>query len=125
MGEGASNAPLGARDTIYVGPMLASGAAAAASTVYEIGSEAEAIELFGAGSPLHRALRMHIRANKNGRVYACAYAPTSGDGFDVAIEDITITGTATGTGRIILEAAGDLIEIGRSEERRVGKEWRW
>lgn len=112
MGQGASNAPLGARDTIYVGPMLSSGAAAAASTVYEIGSEAEAIELFGAGSPLHRALRMHIRANKNGRVYACAYAPSSGDGLDVATEDITITGTATGTGRIILEAAGDLIEIG-------------
>src|SRR5690606_40559153 len=100
MGQGASNAPLGARDTIYVGPMLASGAAAAASTVYEIGSEAEAIELFGAGSPLHRSLRMHIRANKNGRVYACAFVPSSGDGFYVATDDISITGTASWTVRI-------------------------
>lgn len=112
MGQGASNAPLGTRDTIYVAAMLASGSTAAANTIYDIGSESEAATLFGYGSPAHRCARMHIRANKNGRLYVMPYAASSGGSPAAATEDIVIANTATGTGQFTVSVCGEEITVG-------------
>lgn len=112
MGQGASNAPVGARDVIYPAAMAASGAAATPGEVYEIRSEAEAIELFGPGYPAHRVCRMHIRANKSGRLYVVPYVPSSGSGLLAAEEDFTITGPATGTGSFTVEVCGESLTVG-------------
>jgi phage tail sheath gpL-like len=112
MGQGASNAPLGARDTIYIASMLSAGATATANTIYEIDDEGEAATLFGHGSAGHRCVRMHIKANKNGKLYVMPYAATSGGTPAAATATLTITGTATGTGRFIVSVCGELIEVG-------------
>jgi phage tail sheath gpL-like len=112
MGQGAANAPLGARDTVYIASMLASGGSATAGVVVEVGGDGEAASLFGAGSAAHRCARMHIRANKAGRLYVLPYLPSSGVGLESAEEDFTITGTASGTGSFVVSVCGTPIEIG-------------
>lgn len=113
LGQGASNAPAGPRSACYVGPRLASGATASSGITYEIGSEQEAVALFGAGSPLHRALRMHLKANANGKVYANSHLPSSGGGgLAYAASTFVVTGTATATGICEVEVCGESISFG-------------
>lgn len=112
MGQGASNAPLGARDAIYVAAMLSSGATATANTIYEIGDDDQAADLFGAGSPAHRCVRMHIKANKAGRLYVMPYAATSGGSPTQATASLTIANTPTGTGKVVFYLCGEQFEVG-------------
>jgi phage tail sheath gpL-like len=112
LGQGASNAPAGPRSAIYVAPMLASGATASVGTVYEIGSDQEAQTLFGAGSPAHRACRMHIKANANGKLYVAPYLPSSSTSLASATATLTVSGTATATGIAEVEVAGEPITFG-------------
>lgn len=109
--QGATNAPEGERAAIYVGPKLSTGSATN-GTVYEIGSEADAITYFGAGSALHRQLRMHLKANPNGRLYALSHAETSSG--SPAQSDMTITvsfgsgSNPAATGRWEADVCGEL-----------------
>lgn len=119
MGQGASNAPLGARDTIYVAAMLASGATATANTIYEIGDDDEAADLFGAGSPAHRCARMHIKANKSGKLYVIPYASTSGGSPAAATANLVIANTATGTGKVVFYLCGERFEVGYKKDDTV------
>lgn len=112
MNQGESNAPLGARDAIYVASMLAAGATATANEIYDIGSEAEAATLFGYGSEGHRCARMHIKANKSGKLYVMPYAASSGGSPVAATENIVIANTATGTGVFKVSVCGTLIDVG-------------
>jgi phage tail sheath gpL-like len=112
LGQGASNAPSGARSACYVGPRLASGATAVSGTTYEIGSEQEAAAYFGAGSPLHRAIRKHILANPGGKVYGNSHLPSSGGSPAYANEDFVITGPATATGQAAVYVCGEEISFG-------------
>lgn len=92
-GQGPSNAPAGPRSALYMGPMLATGTAVA-NKRYTITQESDAITLFGAGSPLHRALRIHLMSNPGGTLYAIGYAASSGSGLGTATGTITIAFTS-------------------------------
>jgi phage tail sheath gpL-like len=87
--QGASTASGGTRSAIYVGPKLSS-APATVNTVYQMQSEQDAIDLFGAGSFPHRMVRMHFKVNKLHKVYAICYAPSSGAGLGTATATITV-----------------------------------
>lgn len=119
MGQGASNAPLGERDAIYVAAMLSSGATATANTIYEIGDDSQAADLFGAGSPAHRSVRMHIKANKAGKLYVIPYAATSGGSPAAATANLTIANTATGTGKVVFYLCGEKFEVGYKKDDTV------
>lgn len=112
MGQGASNAPLGARDTVYVAAKLAASGTATVATVYEVGSESEASTLFGFGSPAHRCARMHLRANKSGKLYINSYLPSSGGSPAAATATLTVANTATGTGVFKVSVCGEEIDVG-------------
>lgn len=108
--QGPSTSSASAREAIYVAPKTSAGSATV-NTVYEIKDEATAISLFGAGSPLHRCLRMHLKANKNGKLYGCCYAASSGAGVASATGTITVSGSPTASGLISIYVCGEKIGI--------------
>jgi phage tail sheath gpL-like len=110
-GQGASNAPLGERETIYLTPKLTAGTATVAIP-YEIGSEKEAATYFGLGSPGHRMARMHIRANAQGSLWMMGYAPSSSTGLISATANFVITGPATATGQAVFVVCGEELTVG-------------
>lgn len=111
LAQGVTSAPAGRREALYVGAMTSSGSATA-NQVYEIGDESQAIDLFGAGSPLHRAIRMHIKANPTGRVYGCPYAASSSGTPAAATATITATVTTlTAGGTAVFNVCGEEISL--------------
>src|SRR4051812_38265972 len=78
-GQGPSTAASGPRDACYVAPMTASGLGTA-GTLYRISNEQDAVRYAGAGGPLHRLVRMHLKVNPRagGKLYILPYAATSG-----------------------------------------------
>jgi phage tail sheath gpL-like len=107
--QGPSTASAGVRTAIYVAPMTTAGDATVA-TVYPITDEATAIARFGSGSPLHRCLRMHLRANKNGKLYGIAYAASSGAGVATATGTITVGGAPTASGLFTVYVCGERVD---------------
>lgn len=99
--QGASTAGSGPRDALYCAPLTSAGAWTP-GTVYEVKSERDAIVGAGPGSPLHRAIRKHLQANKTGRVFALPYAASSGAGVASATGTITVTGPATKSGQLLV-----------------------
>lgn len=108
--QGPSNAPAGRRATIYVMPMTSAGAWTA-GTVYEVKKEQDAIDGAGAGSPLHRAIRFHLKVNKGGKLYALPYAASSGTGNAVATATVTFSGTPTAAGQAIVTVCGEQCSV--------------
>lgn len=106
LAQGASTASAGIGEACYVGPKL-SGGSAAANTVYPIGSEAEARALFGEGSPLHRALRLHLMANPQMKVWGLAHAASSGDGAAAATATIVYATNPTAPGVTRVTVCGE------------------
>jgi hypothetical protein len=111
-GQGPSNAPSGPRTAFYCGPKSTAGSAVA-NTRYNITREADAISLFGPGSPLHRMVRRHLMANKLGAIVAQSYAASSGAGVATATGTITLTMSSgtnpTATGNVVTYVCGELI----------------
>lgn len=108
--QGPSTAGAGERYAIYVMPKSSSGTWTA-NTVYQVKNEGEAAEGAGVGSPLHRALRMHLSVPGSGRVYALPYAESS-DGATAADGYVDINGTATTRGTLSFTVCGESIDIG-------------
>ena len=106
--QGPSNAPSGPRSALYVGPKTASGTALV-NTVYQIDTELDAITLFGPGSPLHRAIKIHLLSNTFGGLFAMCYAASSGSGVASATGTFTIGGAPTATGNVTGVHCGELI----------------
>lgn len=104
--QGASSASAGERTSILVMPKLAGGAYAAGQ-VYQVKNESDAIDGAGAGSWLHRGVRMWLKANKTGRLFALPVAETTGGTPVKADLDITVTGTATGSGSATVMICGE------------------
>lgn len=111
LAQGVSTAAAPGRDVIYVMPKLSTGTWTA-NTVYQVTSESQVIEGAGAGSPLHRAIRKHLSANKTSRVYALPYAATSGAGATSADGYFTFSGTATGSGIAKFSIGPDEFTVG-------------
>lgn len=103
--QGASSAAAGTRQIVHVMPkLLASGTWTAATVYGPIKNEAEAIDGAGAGSPLHRALRLGLKSNQNARHYAVPYMPTSGGAAVAATGTIIVVfGGVNPTGTGVVE----------------------
>jgi phage tail sheath gpL-like len=112
--QGPSNAAAGQRSTIFTMPKTSAGSAVV-NQVYEVRSESQAIELAGAGSPLHRAVRMRFRSSKLGRVYIQAYAASSGSGVATATGTITVSfgsgSNPTAQGLLSFRVAGERMAV--------------
>lgn len=104
--QGPAAAAGGARDVVFVMPMLSTGTATA-GTEYRVRTSNEAEALFGAGSPLHRAIKKFMSANKDAKVYAIPVAETSGGSPVAATATVTYTTTATGTITAIVTICGE------------------
>lgn len=107
LGQGPSTAAAAERTAIYYGPKTSAGSWTV-NTVYEVKNEADAITGAGVGSPLHRALRMHLRVNPRGRLYAVCYAATSGGSPATATSTITWTTTPGAKGQTRVWVCGEL-----------------
>lgn len=112
--QGASSAQAGSRTICYCMPKLAASGSWTAATVYgPVRNEAEAITGAGEGSPLHRALRIGLKANPRAKHYALPYLPSSGAGL----------GTATGVITVAIGGAGNPTAAGTITGRVCGEAW--
>lgn len=111
LAQGVSTAAAPGRDVIYVMPKLSTGTWTN-NTVYQVTSESQVIDGAGAGSPLHRAIRKHLSANKTSKVFALPYAATSGAGATAADGYFTFSGTATGSGIVKFSVGPDEFSVG-------------
>ncbi len=103
-GPATSSAP--AREVCFVMPKSASGTYTAA-TLYQIKSESDASDGAGPGSPLHRAVRAFLKANKSAKLWALPVAATSGGSPAIATNILTIATNSTATGTITVSIDGD------------------
>lgn len=111
LAQGESNAATPGRDVVYVMPKTSTGTWTA-NTLYQVNSEAVAIDGAGVGSPLHRAIRKHLSVNRTSRLFALPYNASSGAGATAADGYVTFTGTATGSGLCKFTICGDEFTFG-------------
>ncbi len=110
--QGPSTASAGARSAMYIGPKTTAGSATV-NTVYAIGNDQDAITYFGVGSPLHRMIRAHLRANSTGKVFAACYAASSGGSPVAATGTITVTiTTITASGLLSFAVGAEEMSVG-------------
>lgn len=107
--QGQSSAGAGARDAVYVVPMLAAGTAQANQLV-QVKNEGSAQDLFAPGSMAHRVCRMHFNVNKFNKVYVLPFNETSADGT-AADGYIDIDGTATASGVLRATVCGEAVDV--------------
>lgn len=81
---------------------------ATVTKVVEVSSVDDARTLFGAGSELFLMARAAFRVNPSVRLYAIPIAESAGT---AASATITITGTATAAGSILVDVLGERIEV--------------
>lgn len=108
--QGPSTASAGAREILFCMPKSSAGDWTV-NQLIQVRSEAEAVDGAGPGSPLHRAIRMFLKANKGAKVYALPYAESSGAGLDSADGYVAISGTATASGLLKVTVCGEEMEI--------------
>lgn len=87
-------------DTVVYGP----------TTPTSLGSEADAIALFGAGSELHRLYRRFVDVNKTTPIYALAVA--EGGSAVAATGTVTVATTATGAGTLRVWVGDEFVDTG-------------
>jgi phage tail sheath gpL-like len=104
--QGPATASAPTREVCFVMPKSSAGTWTAA-TLYRVKNEYEAEVGGGAGSPIHRAIRMFLKSNKSAKVWAVPVAPTSGGSPAAATAVLTISGTASGTGTITVTVDGE------------------
>jgi phage tail sheath gpL-like len=109
--QGPSTASAGEREVVLCMPMLSSGAAWTANTLYQIKNEQDAIDGAGAGSPLHRAARRFLTSNKRAKLWALPYAETSGGAPVKADLTVTWTSDPTASGVTRLWICGEQMSV--------------
>jgi phage tail sheath gpL-like len=107
--QGPSSAASGDRQVVFVMPKLSSGTYTAA-TLYQVRTEQEVRDGAGAGSPLHRAVRIFLQNNKDAKCFVVPVTATSGGSPAAATAVLTIANTATATGTINVWVAGELCQ---------------
>src|SRR3954468_8751352 len=104
--QGPSTSRGPGRSPIYIGPKTSAGSWTV-GTVYKVSREQDVIDGAGAGSFLHRMLRMHLLVDKGATLYAMCYAASSGGGIATATGTITISGSPTATGNVTTTVCGE------------------
>lgn len=108
LGQGPSSAATGPREACYCGPMTSDGTWTA-GTLYPITNEQDAITGAGVGSPLHRAIRYHLKCNPRGKLYALPYAASSGGSPVAATATITWSSAPTASGQTRVWVCGEQV----------------
>lgn len=109
--QGPATASAPAREVCFVMPKSSAGSWTAA-TLNRVRTEQDAIEGAGAGSPLHRAIRMFLSVNTIAKVWAVPVAETSGGSPAAATAEIVFTNSSTGSGIVTLSIAGEEFSFG-------------
>lgn len=104
--QGPSTASAPTREVCFVMPMTSAGTWTAA-TLNRVKNESEAELGGGPGSPIHRAIRMFLKANKSAKVWAVPVAATSAGSPATATTTVVIATNSTGTGTITVTIAGE------------------
>lgn len=105
-GQGPATASGGVREICVVMPKLSTGTWTA-NTLYRVNNEKDAEDGGASGSPIHRACRLILQANKSTKLWALPVAETSGGSPVAATAVLTIATTATGTGTITVTICGE------------------
>lgn len=108
--QGPSTSSSGPRKVLITGAKTSSGTWTA-GTMYRVTSDSVASDGAGSGSPLHRAARAFLAANRTAEVYALPYAVSSGTGASAAIGTITIAGSPTSAGMLEVMICGETITL--------------
>jgi phage tail sheath gpL-like len=110
--QGPSTSDGPGRGVLYCAPKTSAGNWTV-GTVYRVRREQDAVEGAGAGSFLHRQIRMHLLADKNATLYALPYAASSASGIATATGTITVGfdsgSNPTATGLITTVVCGEEI----------------
>lgn len=104
--QGPATASAPNREVCFVMPKIASGSWTV-NTLYRVRSESDAIDGGGAGSPIHRAIRMFLKANKSAKVWALPVAATASGSPAVATNVLTLTTNATATVTLTVTIDGE------------------
>ena len=104
--QGPATASAPAREVCFVMPKTSAGTYTA-NTLYQVKNEAEVSDGGGAGSPLHRAIRMFLKANKSAKVWALPVAATSGGTPAIATTTLTFASNSTGTATVTVTIDGE------------------
>lgn len=113
--QGPSSGATAAYNAILIGNKLSTGSAEAnkvygPDTAVAMSSEADAIELFGAGSELHRMARKFLDINTSTPLYAIAVE--DGYGAGAATGTIEFIGDATRAGTLRVFVSDDSVDVG-------------
>jgi phage tail sheath gpL-like len=103
--QGPSAASAGPRTVVFVMPMLSTGTWTA-GTMYPVNDEITASNGAGIGSPLHRAIRMYLRAGGR-KCFALPVAETVSGSPVAATAVLTIATNASGTGTLTVTVCGE------------------
>lgn len=106
--QGQSNGSNTTKRVLLMGAKTTAGTATTNTIVYAIGTEAEAITLFGAGSKLHRMARRFMQACPNAALYGIAATESAGV---VATDNVTFAGVAGSAGVVTYTLCGDTIQV--------------
>jgi phage tail sheath gpL-like len=109
-GQGPATAAAPNREIIFVMPKTSAGTWTV-NTLYQVRDEYTARVGAGVGSPAHRALRKCLMHNKDAKVWAVVYSATSGGSPAAATATVTLTGTVTAQGKVVVIAAGEQMEV--------------
>lgn len=106
--QGQSNGANSIKKVLITGVKTATGTATTDTQVYAIGSEADAITYFGAGSKIHRVARRLLQVCPNVALYGICAAESAGV---VATDSILVTNAATAAGVITYTCCGESIQV--------------
>ena len=104
--QGPATASSPAREVCFVMPKTAAGTYTV-NTLYQVKNEAEVSDGAGPGSPLHRAIRMFLKANKSAKIWALPVAASSGGSPAVASTNIVFATNSTATGTVTVSVDGE------------------
>lgn len=104
--QGPASAATGAREVVFVMPMLSTGVWTA-NTLYKVNDSLVAETGSGSGSPLHRAIRKFLKHNKDAKVWAVPVAETVTGSPAAATATVTWATAPTGTGSTTVTICGE------------------
>lgn len=93
---------------LLMGVKLTAGTATADSMVYPLGTEADVISLFGAGSDVHVAWRTFTKICKTANLYGIGITESAGTAASITL---TFANAATAAGTVTFTAFGETISI--------------
>ena len=110
--QGPATSSASEREMVFVMPRITGSGTWVNNTMYRVKSEKDVIDGAGNGSPIHRALRRALKANKSGKYWAVPYGESTGGAPVKADLTVTWATDPTGTGSTTLWVCGEPCSVG-------------